>query len=288
MNKQWIVTTFIAALQATAQGSYVILDANVNEVKELKKLRYVSAKPSLHKQGSETAFVAQEGAYVVDLINDLSLNLEDYILQIPTELRKMSNSENTNVPAVPQIAADDAAPAAPHVELATLDAAPAAPQFHEQQTPVTQLENAVVDNGVIGATPYAVVNTVERDGKAIEIEVGIPFVKPSANRSKVAAGERAEAQPYKEIVEYKVANPTTTPSFHLSGRKTKDVSGLIRRHALKYEESHGVTFRASTAHADDPKGEGVRVTALFVSEAPPRPVRKKKDDAAPVENEQTA
>lgn len=280
LNKTWIITTFAAVLAATARNEYAVLDSAWEEVKEMKKLTYITPKPKLHKDGTLIAYVASKDAHIEDLINDLGLNLEDYIDQIPAELRKMPNAEN-----LPET---DAAPVVPAVPVAATaePVAAAIPTEHAEVVIPELSEQAAPKAPIVGGdVSYAVVDKVTRGDSEIAIEVGIAYELPQVAAKRSSPKATAESQPYNEIATYKVAHPETAPSFHLAGRKTKDVSGLIKRHAERYEKSHGVTFRAAAARADDPLGEGVRVFALFNNEAPARRAKKvKKEVEAPTEN----
>lgn len=169
--------------------------------------------------------------------------------------------------AQPQFAADTAAPAA--------------------QPTAAQLNNVI---GEVLETPQ-VLNTVPVGDSAIEIVVGVPFIKhvPVGIQRKEST-PRTEKYPFLQMADLKrgaIAEGKVDfiPSFHVAGAKTKNFASTVTRANNTYEKSHGVTFRATQAHANDPNGAGVRVYAMSLDQAPARATRKKKDEA---EGTQTA
>lgn len=255
LNLAWMLSTFVLAAQETAKGAYIVLDMAVPEVQDLVNRKYIKLNKKLHSDGNSVAAVAVKGAYAEDLIADLGLGYDESIGHVPVELRKPLEQATTEVAAQPE-----AAPAINVVDATVTEQA--APTFHGD---AAQSANAAV-------APQ-VVEVVERRGKETAIALGVSYRPQTNNLAQRAPQE--EAYPYAEIVALKVAHPNETPSFHVVGKESKDVSGMIRRHAKRYEESHGVTFRAQKVGADDINGAGVRVFALSLAEAPARPNRKK-------------
>lgn len=162
------------------------------------------------------------------------------------------------------------------------------PQFDAAPAPAT----AAADTGdavVIGAgSQPAVIGTAVIGDTEVQIQTGIAFVKHKPQPPKRnGATERQEKFPFLQLAELKRANmlsdapnPDFVPSFHVAGAVTKNFSGNITRANPRYEESHGVTFRATQAGKDDPNGEGVRVFCMSIDQAPPRASRKAKAQAA--------
>lgn len=284
LNTGWMVATFITVLSETSKGGFAVLDKTWDEVAELKRLTYIKAAPSKHKNGNEIAFTAQKDAHVEDLINDLDLNLSDFIDQIPAELRKMTN-ENAQVPQAPVFEQNEQAPAPAPVypvdneDGGEVDAAPQAPvaadlqpQFSEtaQAPAATDAADAPqVDYApVIGENvTYGVLDKVETQIGELDIEVGIPFKQTIKKASQPKAGS---IYPFATLAEQERAHPNTAPSFHLKDKILKNMSASLRRACITFEESHGVTFRGRNVGADDPKGEGVRIFALQKDAVPAR------------------
>ena len=285
LNLAWMFTTFILAAQQTNAGAFIEADTAYPEINDLVTRKYLKTNKRLLNDGTKVGAVVPAGAYAEDLIADLGLDPVEYMPKIPADLRKPTADQ-------PAVAAEQAAPvaaeqpAAPAVaQVAPTTELPAGtigeqPQFHDQAAQTAADTTSAAIGGHVAVTT---VETVTRRDQNIPIALGVAYVKPQSGltRARAAASAQEEAYPYKEIVELKVANPTEAPSFHIVGKKSKDVSGMIRRHALKYEASHGVTFRAQGVDATDPNGTGVRVFALFTTEAPKRPERKPKTDTAP-------
>lgn len=263
LNLAWMLSTFVLAAQETAKGAYIVLDMAVPEVQDLVNRKYIKLNKKLHSEGNSVAAIAVKGAYAEDLIADLGLSYDESIGHVPVELRKPIEQATTEVAAQPEVA-----PAFNVSDAAVTEQAaqPAAPTFHGETA-----------QPAAAAAPQ-VVEVVERRGKETAIALGVSY-RPQTNNLASRAPQE-EAYPYAEIVALKVAHPNETPSFHVVGKESKDVSGMIRRHAKRYEESHGVTFRAQKVGADDINGAGVRVFALSLAEAPARPNRKKGADDA--------
>ena len=262
LNTAWMLQTFILAAQQTASGSFMEADTAVAEINDLVERKYLKLNKKLMNEGTVVGAVVVKGAYAEDLIADLGLDYDTAILSVPADLRKPADV--AEVPTTP-------APVAQFEQPAVVQATEQ-PVFADTPAPVPQSTGMAVNTGT-ETTPH-VVEVVERREKSIAIAVGVSYSAPAKNNLAQRAPQE-EAYPYKEIVDLKIAHPNETPSFHVVGKETKDVSGMIRRHALRYEKSHNVTFRAQTVGADDINGAGVRVFALSMAEAPARPNRKK-------------
>lgn len=279
LNAAWMLSTFVLALQQTKASSYIKVDPELPEIKDLVSRKYIKTNKKLHNAEGTVGAVAVDGAFAEDLISDLGLDYETSIVTVPVELRKDDVPAVLDAPLAPQEPSAPAVPQvqeqAPAVEQAVEQAQqPQAPAFYGEQ-PAQQPQAELK----IGDGEYQVLDEVERRGKSIAIETGIAFVKKPTGFAKGTGRTNEEAYPYAELVNAKIANPASAPSFHLADAKTKNVSSMIKRHALKYEASHGITFRANTVDASDPKGAGVRVYALTVAEAPARRATKKDNTA---------
>lgn len=279
LNTAWMLSTLVLALQQSKAGSYIKVDPELPEIKDLVARKYIKTNKKLHNAEGTVAAVAVDGAFAEDLISDLGLDYETNIVTVPVDLRKDDAPATT--PAAPQApvapVADQAAQ--PAVEQAIEQAQqPQAPAFYGEQA---QAQTAAPQGELkIGDGEYQVLNSVERRGKTIAIETGVAFVKKPTGFAKGTGRTNEEAYPYAELVAAKQANLGSAPSFHLADAKTKNVSSMIKRHALKYEVSHGITFRANAVDSTDPQGAGVRVYALTVEEAPARRATAKKGTTA--------
>ena len=281
LNTAWMLSTLVLALQQTNAGSYIKVDPDLPEVKDLVARKYIKTNKKLHNADGTVGAVAVEGAFAEDLITDLGLDYATNIVTVPANLRK--DDEPETVPVVETTPAAPQAPIAPAAEPAIQQAVeqaqqPQAPAFYgeQEQAPAAAPQGELK----IGDGEYQVLNQVERRGKTIAIETGVAFVKKPTGFAKGTGRTNEEAYPYAELVAAKQANLDSAPSFHLADAKTKNVSSMIKRHALKYEVSHGITFRANAVDSTDPQGAGVRVYALTVAEAPARRATAKKDTPA--------
>lgn len=308
LNIAYLLNIFVAARDATANGTYAIVPAEAPEVTALVKAKYIKTNKRLHNADGNVGAVIVEGATEADLRVDFEIPDFGAAPEAPVAAPAVDDTVpvdtlpavDDTVPAVPPAPSFGdvpatpfpAAPEAPLVAPATAEAPVAAPVQEEfqamntvQNAPVADDSAAspvagtevhetapVVEEGdvkLIGASERQVVTVAQTRAGEVEIEVGVPFqVKlTKAEQRKQNAG--LEHHPYNTIAEFKAANPTQIPSFHVAGKKLKDMSSGVKRANKRYEDQGSdITFRAQRVGADDPKGEGVRVYAMFTSEAP--------------------
>lgn len=197
-------------------------------------------------------------------------------------------------------------------------AAPAAPQFTDVNAPVAPVTQPVAEvTQTAPAAPAAafkaneavelglnqshqVVATAETKAGQFEIEVGVPFIKKAqgfvAGNAPRRKAEWTSKYPFSDIANAKIQagiSSEALPSFHLASTpdkkmEVKNISNDVKR-ASEYWEAQPiegstdrVTFRALSVGADDPKGEGVRIYAIALSQAPARRTVKKKKAAGNV------
>lgn len=257
LNVAWMVNVLAQAIEATASGSYVPVGDHA-EIHAMRDAGFIKFDKRKKDENNSWMATAAEGVTV-------------------TQLEQHFTAQDT----APQIQTEAAAiPAAPAFEAPALEQT-AAPQFTAEQAPAAP----VVHGEFVGQQLEApvVVDTVTIGDNAIEIESGIAYVKhvPVGLRN---VAPRSEKYPFEQLATLKQQSTDVNfvPSFHIANMQTKNFSNTVTRANEKYEASHGVTFRAQRAPANDPKGEGVRVFAMSLDQAPARQSRKKKEVAAPV------
>ena len=299
LNLEYLLAVFRACVTANEQGSYAVVPSENPEVKQLVKQNYIKINKRLHNADGNVAAVLVDGANEADLRVDFEI--PDFPAEEQAPAAPVAPVEASVAPAAP-FEAQQAAPF--HTPEAAVQEVQQAPQFEpavqqefvgmvDQQipeAPVTPPANdqlpevtapKVEEEGriLIGVDEFDVVATAQTRKGEVEIDVGVPFVikVPKTTRAKKGEGSGLEHHPFKQIAEYKMANPSTAPSFHVPGKEVKDMSSQVKRaNAAQEKENSVVTFRAQAADATDPKGPGVRVYALFVSEAPEQRKSSKK------------
>ena len=255
LNTQWMASVLAQVIANTAQGVPTFVGEHP-EIMALKEAGFI--KIDKRKKGEEEgtfASVATETA-----------TMDAFHAAFPADAAQAPQvaPQLAEVDTAAQVAADQAAQLAATAQPQFTDAPAPAPA----PAPVAQAVPDVAAGDLVigGGTPAAVVDTVERGGTSFAIEVGIPFVKikqrPPAARQTT---ERAEKYPFSVLAQLKYdnmhsdsPNPDFVPSFHVAGVQTKNFSGNVKRandgseKVQGYEATHGVTFRATAAGANDP------------------------------------
>lgn len=311
LNTEYVLNIFTATRDATAQGSFAIVPEKAPEVVAMVKAKYIKLSKKLHNADGNVGATLVDGATEADLRVDFEI--PDFPQAAEAPEAPVAAPE---APAAPTLQApvaeapvaageapfSDVIPAAePQPEFQAMNTqieettpvsfdAPVAPVFESavgsavQPEAVNQVATAPVteqgDVKLIGDSAYDVATVVPTRSGEVEIEVGVPFTVKVTKAEQRKQNAGLEHHPYSAIAEFKLANPTSTPSFHVADKELKDMSSSIKRANARFEkEGSQVTFRAQRADENDPKGAGVRVYALFVSEAPAqRTVRRKKDE----------
>lgn len=284
VNAQWQFDTmaWLIANQIAGQVSVYKVEEAKDELEDLKKRKYISIGRKPDENGA-VVLKPLDDVYLEDLVDDLGLP-QELKLQIAPEMRKpVEQTDMTQATQAPTIA--EAAPEIPAVPFNGA-VAETAPQIQPMPAEVAEVAAQPTFHGneqagatgavVVGAGVPTVMATVVAAAGEFALEVGVPFkvAEPSQKKAGSAAAER---YPFSALVDMKLANPDQAPSFVVADKKMSNLSTTLKRASERYEESKGVTFRGTT------EGTGVRVHALFVTEAPARRVSKKAAPAVDVQ-----
>lgn len=309
LNLAYLVSVFEAVVAGTEQGSYAIVPADAAEVAALVKSKYIKTSKRLHNEGGNVGATLVDGANIADLRVDFEIPDFAQADTAPVSSPEVTYTESAPVAPV----AEETAPAAPVFEQAAAPFADTsintelanAPTFAPAEeftgiVPMTQTEalqevaaelpehiaeykaGAPVVEGegvrVIGDDSFDVATVAETKNGEVEIDVGVPFVIKVSAAEKRKKSAKLEHHPFDATADFKLKNPTSMPSFHIAGKAVKDMSNSVRRANDRYEANGSpVTFRVVGVDENDPKGKGIRVYAMFTSEAPEQRRTTRKD-----------
>ena len=269
LNTAWMLNVLQQAIANTAAGEPIFVGAHP-EIIALRDAGFL--KIDKRKKGEEAGTFAAVATETASEVAFHAAFPAEVAQPVPAPLPVADAPQfEPAAPAEPQFEAPAPAPA-------PAPAAPLAPPVDQDSTEAV----------VIGAqgTP-AVVDTVTIGDSTIAIQTGIAYVKHKPKPPERKTVARVEKYPFSVLADMKRANMQSpeasdsfVPSFHVAGVVTKNFSGNVTRANEIYENSHGVTFRATTTGVDDVNGAGVRVFCMTIAQAPARATRKVKGEVA--------
>lgn len=306
LNIAYLVSVFEAVVAGSEQGSYAIVPADSAEVAALVKAKYIKTNKRLHNEDGNVGATLVEGATIADLRVDFEIPDFAQVDTAPVGAPEVTYTEAA--PVAPPV--EETAPAAPVFEQMAAPFADTSintemandPTFAPAEeftgiVPMTQTAEvstevqvqqevqtlgAPVAEGegvrVIGDDSFDVATVAETKNGEVEIDVGVPFVIKVSAAEKRKKTAKLEHHPFDATADFKVKNPTSMPSFHIAGKAVKDMSNSVRRANDRYAANGSpVTFRVVGVDEADPKGKGIRVYAMFTSEAPEQRRTSRKD-----------